>query len=169
VRISEHVLYNAIAALWFRIGEPVKDAIALRIFDAVIQVTLFLVAKRFAVGDKKLKVARVRLIDMRIVNLIDDTVAEREPKPATCMIGRTHALFRARSPARLDPGRAKGHRIVRRTHALALDESNPNSKISPKNSTAVTRIVEMMDWGSAPGSGAGFGGPAETSWSINYK
>src|SRR5438128_7698193 len=109
VRISEHVLYNAIAALWFRIGEPVKDAIALRIFDAVIQVTLFLVAKRFAVGDKKLKVARIRLIDLRIVNLIDDTVAEREPKPATGVIGRAHALLRARSPPRLDSGRTKRH------------------------------------------------------------
>ena len=109
VRISEHVLYNAIAALWFRIGEPVKDAIALRIFDAVIQVTLLFVAERFAVGDQKLKVARVRLINVRIVNLIDDTVAEREPKPATRVIGRTHALFRARSPARLDPRRTKRH------------------------------------------------------------
>jgi hypothetical protein len=61
----------------------------------VIQIALFLVAKRFAVTDEKLKVACVRLIDAGIVNLIDDAVTEREPEAATGMIGRTHAFFRA--------------------------------------------------------------------------
>ena len=80
MRIGEHVLDQPIAAAGFRIGEAVKEAIALRVFDRVIQVALFLVAKRFAIADEKLKVARVRLIDVRIVNLVDDAVAEREPE-----------------------------------------------------------------------------------------
>src|SRR5206468_2672512 len=109
MRIREDLLHQPVATVSFRICKAVEDAIALRVFDQVIQVSLFLVAKRFAIGDKKLKVARVRLIDLRIVNLIDDTVAEREPKPATRVIGRTHALFRARSPARLDSWRTKRH------------------------------------------------------------
>jgi hypothetical protein len=33
------------------------------------------------------------LINTRIVNLVDDAVAEREPKPATGVIGRSNALF----------------------------------------------------------------------------
>ena len=73
----------------------------------MIQVALFLVAKRFAVGDEKLKVARVGLIHVRIINLVDDAVAEREPEPATGVIGRAHAFLRARSPARLDARRAE--------------------------------------------------------------
>ena len=107
VRIGEHVFYQPVAALAFRVGKAVKRAIALRVFDPVVQVAFFLVAKGFAIGDEELEVARVGLIHMRIVNLIDDAVAEREPEPATGMIGRAHAFFRARSPARLDSGRSK--------------------------------------------------------------
>ena len=107
MRIGEHVLYEPVAALAFRIGQAVEKAIALRVFDQVIQVALFLVAKCFAVADEKLKIARVRLVDARIVDLVDDAVTEREPEPATGMIGRAHAFFRARSPAWLDSRRAK--------------------------------------------------------------
>jgi len=84
----------------------------------VIQVALFLVAKRFAITDEKLKVACVRLIDTWIVNLIDDAVTEREPEAATGMIGCAHALLRTRSPAWLDSWRTKRHCIVGRIHGL---------------------------------------------------
>src|SRR6266850_1293289 len=104
MRIREDVLYQPVAAIEFRIRQTVKEAIALRIFDQVIQVALLLVAKCFAITDEILKVARVRLIDAWIVNLIDDAVAEREPETATGMISRTHPFLRARSPAWLDPG-----------------------------------------------------------------
>jgi len=107
MRISEHVLYDAIATSWVRISQPVENTIALRVFDQVIQVALFLVAKCFTITDKKLKVARVRLIDMRVVNLIDDAVAQSEPNAATGMVSCTYAFLGARSPARLDSRCAK--------------------------------------------------------------
>ena len=105
--IREDMLYQPVATIAFRICKAVEDAIPLRIFDQVIQVALFLVAKCFAIADKKLKVACVRLIDVWIVNLIDDTMTKREPDAATGMIGRAHAFFRARRPAGLDSRRAK--------------------------------------------------------------
>ena len=108
MRIGEDMFYETIAAVAVRIGEPIKKAIALRVFDLVIQIAFFLVAKCFAVADEKLKVARVRLIDVRIINLVDDAVAQREPKAATGMIGRADAFLGAGSPARLDARRAKG-------------------------------------------------------------
>src|SRR5881392_69862 len=43
--------------------------------------------KRFSVAYEKLKVARVRLIDMRIVNLVHNAVTQREPNAAAGMIG----------------------------------------------------------------------------------
>src|SRR5205809_1176150 len=107
MRIRENVFYQPVAAAGLRIRQTVKEAIALRVFDQVIQVALFLVAKRFAITDEKLKVARVRLIHAWIVNLVDDAVTEREPEAATGMIGRSHPFFRARSPARFDSRRAK--------------------------------------------------------------
>ena len=113
MRVREHVFYEPVAALTLRIGKAVKETITLRVFDQVIQIALFLVAKCFAIANEKLKVARVRLIDARIVNLIDDAVTEREPETATGVIGRTHAFFRARSPAWLDSRRTKRHCIFR--------------------------------------------------------
>src|SRR2546426_12544294 len=107
MRVREHVFYEPVAALAFRICKTVEDAIALGVFDQVIQVALFLVAKRFAIANEKLKVARVRLIDAWIIDLVDDAVTEREPKAATGMIGRTHAFFRARSPTRLNSRRTE--------------------------------------------------------------
>ena len=116
MRIGEDMFYESVAALGFRIGKAVEDAIALRVFDQVIQVALFLVAERFAIAYEKLKVARVWLIDVRIVNLVHDAVTKREPDAATGMIGCADAFFRARSPAGFDPRRAKRHWILRRIH-----------------------------------------------------
>src|SRR6266496_3597416 len=109
MRICQHMFYDPVAALALQVCQAVKRAIALRVFDQMVEVALFLVAKRFAITDEKLKVAGVRLIDPRIVNLIDDTVTQREPEAATGMIGSTHTFFRARSPAWLDSRRTKRH------------------------------------------------------------
>src|SRR5438128_772560 len=97
--IGEDMFYDTIAAARLRIRETVKKAIALRVIDRVSQVALFLVAKCFSISDEKLKVACVRLIDVWIVNLIDDTMTKREPNTATRMVGCTNAFFRTRSPA----------------------------------------------------------------------
>ena len=75
MRIGEDIFYDAIAAARLRIRQAVKKAITLRVIDRMNQVAFFLVAKRFAVAYEKLKVACVRLIDMRIVNLVYDAVA----------------------------------------------------------------------------------------------
>src|SRR6266581_3300688 len=109
MRIGEHVFYESVPPVRLRIRQTVKEAIALRVFDQVIQVALFLVAKRFAITYEKLKVARVWLIDTWVVDLIDDAVTKCEPEAATGMIGCTDPFFRARSPARLDSRRTKRH------------------------------------------------------------
>ena len=101
MRIGEHLFYQPVATPRFRIREAVKDTIALRVFDQMIQITLFLVAKGFSIADEELKIACVRLIDMWIVDLVDDSVTEGEPETATGMIGCTDAFFCTRSPARL--------------------------------------------------------------------
>ena len=109
MRIGEHIFHQTIAAAAFRICKTIKQAIALRVFNLVIQVTFFFVAERFAVADEKLEVARVRLIDMRIIDFIYDPVTQREPGAATGVICRTDTFFRARTPSRLNPRRTKRH------------------------------------------------------------
>src|SRR6185503_18939188 len=109
MRISKHMLYDSIAAARLRMGEAVERAIAFRVLDAVIQVALLLVTECFAVADEKLKIPRIGMIDVRIIDLVHDPMAEREPKPATAVVGRAHALFCAGSPAGLDSRRSKRH------------------------------------------------------------
>ena len=57
MRVRQHLFDEPVAAPALRICQTIKEAIALRIFDNVIQIALFLVAKRFAITDEKLKVA----------------------------------------------------------------------------------------------------------------
>src|SRR6266571_766876 len=122
MRIRKHVFYETVTTVRIGIRETIKEAIALRIFDKVIKIALFFMTETFTVADEKLKVARVWLVDMRIINLIDDAVAEREPQTATGMIRCAHAFLRARSPARFDSRRAKRHWILRRVHLLNVRE-----------------------------------------------
>jgi hypothetical protein len=107
VRTGEQVFDQPVAAPALRISQAVQNTIAFRVFDPASEVALFLVAESIAIRDEELKIARVRLIHMRIINLIDDAVAQREPEAATRVISRADALFRARSPAWLDSGRAQ--------------------------------------------------------------
>src|SRR6185503_14169649 len=109
MRVCENMLNDTIATVRLRIDEAVERTIALRVLDAVVQVALLLMAECFAVADEKLKIPRVGMIDMRIIDLVDDPMAEREPKPATAVVGRAHALLFAGGPARLDSRRSKRH------------------------------------------------------------
>src|ERR1043166_2081812 len=79
MRIGKDMFYNPIAVVRRRIRKRVEQAIALWIIDRVSQVAFFLVTKRFSVTYEKLKVAGVRLIDMRIVNLVHDAVTQGKP------------------------------------------------------------------------------------------
>src|SRR5262245_10253652 len=107
--IGKDMFYNPVAVVRRSIRDTIEEAITLRIFNFVSQVTFFLMAKRFTVADEKLKVTRVRLVDVWIVNLIQDAVAQCEPNAATGVIGCAYAFLGAGSPARLDSRFAKSH------------------------------------------------------------
>src|SRR5437762_12399752 len=101
----------------------------------MIEIAFFLVAKGFAVADEKLKVAGVWLIDVRVVNLVEDSVTEREPDTATCMVGRANTFFCARGPTRLDPRRPTGDCILRRIHLL------PAQIKAPADGAPIARVM----------------------------
>src|SRR6266536_6645871 len=83
MRIREHVFNDTITAARLRIRQAIERTIARRVLDHMIEVAFFFVAKTFTVADEKLKVPRIRFIDMWIIDLIDDSVTEREPDTAT--------------------------------------------------------------------------------------
>lgn len=74
------------------------------------------------------RAARVSLRGMRIESLVDP-MSQREPDATGHVIFRAHALFRTRGPARLDRWDAKRHKILRRTHAQALNELNRTASL----------------------------------------
>src|SRR6266478_7138997 len=116
MRVAQNMLDDSVAAVGFRVGQAINEAIAFREFDLVFQVSLLLVAKCLAVADKKLKITRVRLVHARVINFVDDAMAEREPDPAASVISGAEALLGAGSPARLDARRAKGDGVVGWVH-----------------------------------------------------
>jgi len=108
VRIRHDILDNAIPARGVGIGEAVVTACFFsRIFEFVFEIAAFLMAKGLAVSDEKLEIAGVRTINIRIVDLVDNSVAQREPDAAAGMVSGADAFFGATSPARLDSGRAE--------------------------------------------------------------
>jgi hypothetical protein len=107
VRICEDVFYEPVASSAFRIREAIQETVAFRVFDPVIQIALFLVAKGFPVADKELKIACVWLVDGRVVNFVHDAVAQREPEPAAHVISGAETFFGAGCPTWLDTGGAE--------------------------------------------------------------
>ena len=81
--VSDNVFDNAVPAGRVGVGEPIKECALFRILGAVFEIAALFVAEGLAVGDQKLEIARVGGIYIGIVNLVDDAVAEGEPKPAT--------------------------------------------------------------------------------------
>ena len=51
--------------------------------------------ERFAVADQELKIARVGLIDMRLVNFVQDPMTESKPDAATGVISRPDTFLGA--------------------------------------------------------------------------
>src|SRR5205814_10549207 len=116
MRIGEHIFEQPVAIARVSIRQAVKEAVTFRVFNRMGEIALFLVTERFSIGDEKLKVACVWSINVRVVNLIDDAMAQREPQTATGMISRADAFFRTRRPPWLDPRRAKRHSTISQIH-----------------------------------------------------
>ena len=74
----------------------------------MLQISLLLVKKTLAVGDEQLRIARVRLVNGRIVDFIKNAVAQREPDMTARMVSRPDPLFGAVRPAWVNPRRTKG-------------------------------------------------------------
>ena len=90
------------------------------------QIALFLVAKCFAVADEKFKIARIRLINPRKINFINDAMAEGEPEAAASGICGPKTFLCAGRPTRLNSGRSKRRAtdLRARTHIAARDALN---------------------------------------------
>lgn len=70
--------------------------------------------KTLPIGDQELKVADLRPVYGRIIDLRNDTVPEREPDPAGGRVRRPYPVFAPMGPPGLNAGRPKASRWPRK-------------------------------------------------------
>src|SRR5438309_11991337 len=107
MRIGADLLDDAITSRAIGIDDAIKQRAFLRILERMIEIAPFLVAKRLAIGDEKLEVARAWLIDVRVVDLVHDPVRKREPQSATGVIRGADSFLCALRPTRGKSRRAE--------------------------------------------------------------
>ena len=100
---------------------------------------LFLGAVRRAVGHDQSEIARARRVDARVVDFVEDAVAEREPDATRRAERGADAALGARGPARRDAGPARGvdHDPIRRTLHRHPDYTSAASILDLRQSTGL--------------------------------
>src|SRR2546423_15667297 len=109
MRVGDNVFNDPVASRRIGIGQAIKQRALFRVVDFMLEIAPFFVKKSFTVSDEKLQIASIGAIHIRIINLVDDAVAEGEPNAATGVVRRADALLGAAGPAWFDARRAKGH------------------------------------------------------------
>src|ERR1041385_8805483 len=107
MRIGDNLLDDGVAPERIARGQTKARRVMVDVVALVDEVALLLVKKRFAVGDEVLQVARLRHVDARIVNLVQDAVRRREPHAARGMIGGADAFLGAVRPGGRHAGPAE--------------------------------------------------------------
>src|SRR3954451_5572357 len=89
--------------------DVIAESMFVNIGDRALQVTLLFMKEGLPIGDQELHIANLRPIDGGVVNFVQNAMRQREPDPTPGRIGRSHALFGARSPARGNSRASKSH------------------------------------------------------------
>ena len=130
VRIADDLLGHAVAPVGVAVHVAHPQGRRVDVLETRLQVTLFLVHKRLAVGDQELHIPRLRMIDGGTVDLVKNSVRARDPDAARCRVGRHHRVLQARRPPRFDARRAKRlalllkppiQRLIAHAHSLWID------------------------------------------------
>src|SRR5687767_4990217 len=109
-RIGQDLLLDSITTINGRVANPVGKNAGLHLQRLRAGIPLFLGEERLAISHDETKVARARVIDAWVVDLVEDPVAQREPDAALATHSGAQTALRARRPARRNtrPTRGKG-------------------------------------------------------------
>src|SRR5689334_23936576 len=103
MRIGDDFLGDPVAPLGIGIRDPVTQRVRGQVLVGVVQMAL-VVEEGLPVADEVLQVAYLRLIDGRVVDLVQDTLGDGEPDPAQRRVRGPYPVLVAAGPAGLDPG-----------------------------------------------------------------
>src|SRR5277367_2139075 len=132
-----------------------------------MQIPPLFVKERLSIRDKVLQVPDLRKVHGRKVDLVEDSVGEREPDPARCIVGRPQPFLAAAGPSRFESGPAEG--FVGRIHErIAVTHySKPPPACSP---TCYNMAESMRDVGINIRHGISFGSALAIciSWTAHH-
>ena len=137
VGIGEDFFLDPVAPLQFGIRKFVNRNAGLDRVVFKFAVALFFGEVAGAVGDDQPLIAGAGLVHSRVVNFVQDAVAEGEPYPAVQVERRAYAGFGARSPARRNARPARG---------IAFNFVLTHSS-SPRNRILVRGFYQVWVWG----------------------
>ncbi len=80
--VGDHALDDAVAPIDVGVGKLVGGDAVLQRFDNETAISFFFREEPAVVGDQQAEIAGAGLIDARVVDLVQDAVAEGEPHPA---------------------------------------------------------------------------------------
>jgi hypothetical protein len=106
--IGHNLLFDLVATLAAGVKQPEGRHPVCQPLHLMIGITLFLGEKVSAVGDNQTHVAGAGLVNARVVNLVENAVAQGEPNTALVAECRTHAGLGAGCPARRNSRTAGG-------------------------------------------------------------
>ena len=142
-RVGDDALEDAKPAAAMLARQKESGNAVLERLDGALAVTLHLGEEARAVGDDQAEVANAGLIDARVIDLVENAVADGEPDAARVGEGRADAALGARGPARLDPGPPR--RLYHRRAPRAITPAAPASPPRPRPS-ATARAARSGGW-----------------------
>src|ERR1700677_1396642 len=105
MRVSQRLLLYAVATVPADVDQSERRHALGQPVNAGVGVALLLGKERRAVRNDQPHVAHAGLVDARVIDLVEDAVAEREPDVTVGAERRAHADLGARGPSRCDAGR----------------------------------------------------------------
>jgi hypothetical protein len=131
VRISQNVFDQPVTPVAVRVCQLVKKSPTFGHLNFVMEITLFFMAKGFAIRDEKLEVPGVGRVNRGAKNLVDDAVADGEPKSAADVVGSSDTLLVGMGPARLDSWSSESRSASRE---VCCDHGDINLMVHGKSS-----------------------------------
>src|SRR5260370_9779319 len=95
--VADDLFFQPVAAFGIGAGHLIAKRL-LQMLDFTFQAAFLFVEKSLAVGDEKLRVANLRTVDGRIVDLGHNALGQGEPYAAGGRISGTNAVFGAGRP-----------------------------------------------------------------------
>ena len=109
--IGQYLLLDSIATINGRVPNPIRRNARRHLRRLGAGIPLFLREECLPIGHDETEVARARVIDAWVVDLVEDPVAQREPHPAVATHSGTEAALRTRRPACRNSRPARGEGV----------------------------------------------------------